>query len=101
MRKGLLKAAIVVGLAILVWRLLPDIALLLHGGFALAIAALKLLLVLLALGALWLVGALLWDAAKYLYRRLVVPRRRARRISRIRNYRNWQEAASRSKPGRH
>ena len=96
MRKGLQRAAIAVGLAILVWWLLPHVALLLNGGFALGVAALKLLLAVLALCALWLVGAMLWDASKYLYRRLVVPRRRARHINRIRNYRAWQEAASRN-----
>jgi hypothetical protein len=39
---------------------------------------------------------MLWDSSKYLYRRYVIPYRRARRINRIRNRRAWQEAASRS-----
>src|SRR6266849_6089148 len=96
MRKGLQRAAIVLGVAILAWWLLPKIAPLLGVGIDLGVAALKILLVVLALCALWLVGAMLWDSSKYLYRRFVIPCRRARRINRIRDRRNWQEAASRS-----
>jgi len=97
MRKGLQKAAIVVSSAVLAWWLLPKIAPLLGAGIDLGVAAVKVLLIVLALCALWLVGAMLWDSSKYLYRRYVVPYRRARRINRIRNRRNWEEAASRSK----
>jgi len=96
MRKGLQRAAIVVTLAILAWWLLPKIAPLLGAGLDLGGAAVKVLLVVLALCALWLVGAMLWDSSKYLYRRYIIPCRRARRINRIRDRRNWQEAASRS-----
>jgi hypothetical protein len=96
MRKGLQRAAIMLGVAILAWWLLPKITPLLGAGLDLGVAALKVLLIVLALCALWLVSAMLWDATKYLYRRFVVPCRRARRINRIRNRRAWQEAASRS-----
>jgi hypothetical protein len=96
MRKGLQRAAIVVTLAVLAWWLLPKIAPLLGAGLDLGVAAVKVLLVVLALCALWLVGAMLWDSSKYLYRRYIIPYRRARRINRIRDRRNWQEAASRS-----
>jgi len=96
MRKGLQKAAIIVGLAVLAWWLLPKIAPLLGAGLDLGVAAIKIVLMALALCALWLVSAMLWDSSKYLYRRYVIPYRRARRINHIRNRRAWQEAASRS-----
>ncbi len=101
MRKGLQKAAIIVGLAVLAWWLLPKIAPLLGAGLDLGVAALKVLLIVLALCALWLVSAMLWDSSKYLYRRYIVPYRRARRINRIRDRRNWEEAASRSNSVHH
>jgi hypothetical protein len=96
MRKWLQRAAIVAGMALLAWWLLPKLVPLLSAGLVLGVAAIKAVLAVLTLGALWLVGAMLWDASKYLYRRLVVPYQRARRINRIRSRRSWQEAASRS-----
>jgi len=95
MRKWLQKAAIVLGLAVLAWWLLPKIVPLLGAGLDLGVAVLKIVLTVLALCALWLVSAMLWDSSKYLHRRYIVPYRRARRINRIRDRRNWQEAASR------
>jgi hypothetical protein len=99
MRKGLQRAAIVIGLAALAWWLLPAIVPFLSAGLVLGVAAVKAVLTVLALGALWLVSAMLWDSSKYLYRRYIIPCRRARRINRIRDRRNWREAASRGNSG--